>query len=98
MFTKDFDYQYENFNELDITPGTHEVLPKLREENPDINLGLALQALRARAASHGYFVRVNKLRFTGYADKEAKINYTIITQQQMINLINNSDSLAYEFY
>lgn len=98
MFTHDFNYNYEDFTEFDMSPGTHSVLPRLREVNPDINLSLALQALRTRASVRGLFVKINKLNFTGYADKEAKINYTLIGQDEILNLINNQDPLAYEFY
>lgn len=91
-------YNFQDFTEFDTNPGRHYVIPRIREEEPKINLNLALNALKARVNIVGSFVKINKITFTGYVNKEPEIDYTVVTRDQLMNMILNHDQTSYEFF
>lgn len=91
-------YDFNDFTEFNVSPGRHFQIPRIREEAPSLNLNLALNALKARANAAGNFVKINKITFTGYVNKEPEIDYTIVTRDQLFNMIMNNNQKSYEFF
>lgn len=91
-------YNFQDFTELNADPGHYFVIPKIREEDPKINLALALNALKARVNIRGNFLKINKVTFTGYVNKEPEIDYTVVTKDELMNMILNNNAKSYEFF
>lgn len=91
-------YNFEDFTEFNTDPGRHYIIPRIREEEPKINLALALNALKARVNIRGRFLKINKITFTGYVNKEPEIDYTVIGRDDLMNMIMHNDKKSYEFF
>lgn len=91
-------YNFQDFTELPADPGHYFAIPKIREEDPKINLALALNALKARVNIRGNFLKINKITFTGYVNKEPEIDYTVVTKDELMNMILNNNAKSYEFF